>query len=142
MFLAWTIPLAFIFLRPKKEHIKYVAVALLIMVCISASKTFTLNYQTWKMEKPYREYEVAVDRLVQDMKDEDGFSFATYDDGRVDYVEENLKFNWPEVSPDGSIKLVQANYFQVKYYQYWNPDNPEWLIGNGEIRRAGVKLLR
>jgi hypothetical protein len=128
MFLAWTIPLAFFFIRPDAKKVKYVALALLFLVCLSASKTFTLNYQVWKLEQPYREYVAAVDNFVEKEKAEDGFSFAFANDGHKDYIEDNLSFNWPEPKPSGEIELMRANYFQVKYYQYWNPDNPEWVV--------------
>lgn len=125
MFLAWTIPLGFCFVRPKAKHVKYVALALLFLVCISASKTFTLNYNVWEMEQPYREYVAQVDNFVQEHKDEQGFSFLSTAD---DAIEENFCFNWPVVHPSGEVTLVRSTFLQVKYYQYWNVDDPQWVL--------------
>lgn len=135
MFLAWTIPMALFFFRPNKKHIKYVALALLFLVCLSASKTFTLNYQVWKMEQPYREYITCVDSFVQDHKDEQGFSFSTVNDGSKDIIEENMSFNWPDVQPSGEIILERSYYFQVKHYQYWDAENPEWTVSYDSINK-------
>lgn len=143
MFLAWTIPLTYFYFRPNKNQVKYVALALLFLVCLSASKTFTLNYQVYKMEQPYREYIASVDSFVERLKDQQGFSFATADDGHLDYIEENLKFNWPEVSCDGEISLVRSSYFEVKYYQYWNPERPQYIIEyNSQERRFEARSTR
>lgn len=131
IFLAFVIPMAYYFIRPQAKHIKWVAIGLLFFVLLSGTKTFMLNYQVWQVEQPHREYLAQVGEFVDAHKGEMDFDFVAVGDSEV---ENNLKFNFPEVASSGEINLIQSHYLAVKYYMFWEVDNPKYVLTYDEQR--------
>jgi len=140
--LALFIILIYALLNLRKFSLRYIgpiALALIILIGLSAPKAFVLNYEVSEVEEPLRAYLGSIDTFIEAHQGEQEFTFnAVYEDPR----QKHLEFKLREVI-DGKNTFPEFTVPQVLYWEYWDEENPKYiLIYHPEDSRLEVEWIR
>ncbi len=127
MFLGLAIVLMYAWLSPKRltpKPLLVVSLSLLLIIGVSASKTFTVNNDIRITEQSSKEYLEQVDRFIEKYKDEPNFSIKSVANSDI---EKMVNIRLYGVDKLGKQYPYDLTVPQIMHFEYWS-DNPKYYL--------------